>query len=70
MSEHIDFVAEPPPIVLQPRVAVCWGDLPRVVAVVAKNLSSEIANLPVFQVHPLGDIGINVPAEQHVFVKP
>ena len=50
-------------------MAVRRRNLSRVIAMISVDVPPEIADLRVFQQHSCGDIRIDMPSQQHVFIK-
>src|SRR5690242_4109234 len=61
---------ESPPVILCPGVTVRSCDLPSVIAMIAVNFATEIPNLSVEEAHAFSDVRIDMPTEQHIFMKP
>src|SRR5215831_18202751 len=63
------FIKKPLWIVLNRVVTVRWGDLPRMIAVIAKQAIQNVIDAAMDQIEALGDVRIDVPPKQHLFVE-
>src|SRR6516225_2062228 len=68
-GRSLNLVDEAPRVILCPTMTMCGCDLPSVIAMIAVHLVAEISNFSVDEPHPFGDVGIDMPAEQHLLVK-
>src|SRR5262249_29824180 len=65
----LNLVDEAPPVILCPNMTMRSCDLPSAIAMIAVHFVAEISDFSVDEPHPFGDVGIDVPAEQHLLVK-